>query len=70
MTFAIVMKSKLGACWDSHVYTNSCFKCSRYDRCIYPERIADATYDNLRKKAALLKLESDRLYDQLRDMKS
>lgn len=66
----IIQHSKLGKCWDSRAQIGACFKCERYDRCIFPESVASKEYDDLRKKASRLKHESDLLFDQLRNMKS
>lgn len=67
MRTAIVTSSELGAnCWSAMRFTRTCHKCDRYDRCRYPERVANEQYDSMRAEAKRLKDESDRLYRELK----
>lgn len=48
MKVAIVKASELGTnCWSPLRFVNSCYACSRYRYCKYPERVANAEFDRL-----------------------
>lgn len=67
MRAVTVSSSQLGInCWSAKRFTNTCHRCDRYDRCRYPERVANAEYDAKRAEAKRLKDESDRLYREAR----
>lgn len=69
MKVAIVSASALGSrCWLPKRMTGTCASCQRYDACTYPERVADASYDALRKRARELREESDAIYERLKEM--
>lgn len=56
-------------CWSAERFLDRCHSCDRYDRCNYPERVANDEYDTVRAAAAAAKNESDRLYTLAREMK-
>ena len=63
MTARIVSFSALGSnCWSPDRLAGTCAACFRYDRCTYPERVADERYDAVRVQAAQLKAQSEALY--------
>ena len=67
MRTAIVTSAQLGVnCWSAKRFTNTCHQCDRYDRCRYPERVANEAYDAMRSEARRLREESDRMYQDLK----
>ena len=43
-----VKRSELGTnCWSPLRFVNSCFQCSKYPHCKYPERVANVEFDRL-----------------------
>ncbi|MDX5412854.1 MAG: hypothetical protein LPK02_07380 [Rhodobacterales bacterium] len=70
MKVAVASFKDLGSnCWSAARFNGRCHTCKRYDACTYPERIANAEYDQLRSEAASLKKQSDEIYDRVRDMR-
>lgn len=68
-TTAIVSSTELGTrCWSALRTTGHCHRCERYDRCQYPERVADSQYDALRDRAARLRAESAALFAQAKSL--
>jgi len=52
---AIVRQDELGTnCWMPIRFLDRCRECSRYERCNYPEKKADAVYDALLKEKSEL----------------
>ena len=46
MKSVVVKASELGNnCWSPHRFLNSCYMCSRYRFCDYPERVANEEFD-------------------------
>jgi len=48
MKAVIVKASELGTkCWSPYRFVNSCFQCSHYVHCKYPERVVNEEFDRL-----------------------
>lgn len=58
--------SRLGSnCWSpARMFEGGCASCDRYDTCKYPERSANARYDQIRKRASRARTISENLYQQ------
>lgn len=70
MKAAVISSRRLGQnCWSAARFASGCHTCERYDRCNYGERVANGEFDDLRARAAKAKAESERLYEQARQMR-
>lgn len=70
MKVAVVSSSSLGVnCWSAARFNNGCHTCSRYETCKYPERVANAEYDDLLEDAREAKQKADILYEKARAMR-
>jgi len=48
MKATIITLNQLGTnCWSAKRFINSCYKCTHYRCCEYPERVSNKGYDSL-----------------------
>ena len=66
MKSTVINSSQLGInCWSAKRFVNSCYKCSYYRYCKYPERVANKEYDQTATKMLIKYREYKKLSHKL-----